>query len=126
MKLFKILELYQFCCSLKEEKLPFKVAYKLTKLSKICEHSVSFYQTEFNKIVSEYAERDENNNFISTDNGQTIKIKAGLEEECEKKISELSQVDVDDFVDIKFTLDELENLSLTISDLSCLFPFIIE
>ena len=82
------------------------------------------YQKEFQKIINDYALK-ENGQLVYSDDLTSIRIIPGKEEECTKKITELRELEVslDDF---KFDIDEFENLNLTISQMSAILPFIKE
>ena len=94
MKLFEVLELQNFYALIKDAKLPIRTTYKLTRLMRQVEQETQFYQTEFAKIVEEYALK-ENGQYVYSDDMASIKIVAGKEEECGNKILELKNLDVD-------------------------------
>lgn len=123
MNMNQIIEFKNFYEGVKDKKLPLKVAYKLNKLILKVEEEIKFYQDTFSKIVDEYAEKDENGNYIYIDGGAAIKIISGKEEECNKKIIELNELPLD-IGEISFTLEELDSLEMTISEMGCLMPLI--
>lgn len=118
MKLFNYLNFKDIYDSLKDTTLPFKTSYKLTKIFQKAEEESTFYNQELTKILSEYSESeaDENGN---------IPIKKGSEKELENKLNELLSIEVEP-CNIKLTMDELESLNFTISQLNTLMPFIEE
>ena len=124
MKLFEVLELQNFYTLIKDAKLPIKTTYKLTRLMRQVEQEIQFYQTEFAKIVEEYALK-ENGQYVYSDDMTSIKIIAGKEEECGNKILELKNLDVD-LSDFSFSIDEFEGLDLTISQLNSIIPLIAD
>ena len=125
MKINEIFEFKNFYEEIKDRKLPLKVAYKLNKLLNKLNDEIKFYQEEFSKIVQEYGERDKEGNFVYVDKERaSIKIIEGKKEECDKKIIELNNFSFD-LDGITFTLDELESLDLTITEMGCLMPFIV-
>jgi len=105
--------------------MPFKTVRKFSKLFSRLEEEVAFYQENFKKLVDEYSEKDEEGNPVLLDNGQGVKIKEGLITECNMKVDELNNLDVE-ITDIKFNEEEFENLNLTIGEASFLIPFIEE
>jgi hypothetical protein len=125
MKMFEVIELSNLYSSIKDNKMPLKTAYKFTTLMRKVEAEVKFYQSEFAKIVEEYGQKDENNQYIFSEDGQSITIVAGKENECNERLLELRNLDVE-INDINFTIDELENFNLTIAELNCLLPLIKE
>lgn len=106
-----------------EAKLTFKTAYKLKKLSEAVAPEQAFFQQKLKEIFDEYAERDENNNFIPTNDGKGIKIIPEKLSECEEKIQELYTVEIT-LPEIWFSADEFENMELTVTDMEGIIPFI--
>ena len=84
MKMYEVLSLQEFYVAVKDKKLPLKTAYKLSRLMKRVEEEIQFYNQEFNKILDEYAKK-ENNNFVFSKDGTSIEIIPGKEEECNNK-----------------------------------------
>jgi 3-deoxy-D-manno-octulosonate 8-phosphate phosphatase KdsC-like HAD superfamily phosphatase len=103
--------------------LPLKTAYKFTRLIKRAEVELEFYNERFQEIVKEYAEKDENGQYKIIDNGQSIAIIPGKESECNAKLLELRNLEVV-IDDIKFTIDELEKIDISIENLMCIMPLI--
>ena len=124
MKMYEVLSLQEFYVTVKDKKLPLKTAYKLSRLMKRVEEELQFYNQEFNKILDEYAKK-ENNSFVFSKDGSSIEIIPGKEEECNNKIIELKtlEINLDDF---SFTLDEFDGIDLTIAQMSSLLPLIKE
>ena len=122
MKMYELLELPKLYESIKEVKLPLKTTYKFTKLIKRAEEELTWYQSEFQKIIQDYGVQ-ENGQYKLSPDGQSIMIISGKESECNAKISELRNLDV--IIDnIKFSIEELEGIDITISELSCLMSLI--
>lgn len=125
MKLYEILAFRSLYEKIKDTSLPIKITYKLTKLFHRVQDELNFYQTEQYKILESIALKDNNGNYIYTEDGNGIKIEEGKEKECEEKMNELLNIDVI-VDDISFSLDELESLQLSIEDMNCLMPLIKE
>ena len=125
MKMYQILEFQKLYMELKDRSMPFKTARKFSKLFNKLEEEIVFYQENFKKLVDKYSEKDEEGNPVLLDDGQGIKIKEDLITECNMKVDELNNLDVE-ITDIKFNEEELENLNLTIGEVSFLIPFIEE
>jgi len=104
--------------------MPIKTTYKVLKLFEGIKKDVEFYKEELQKIVDEYAERNEDGEFVYTENGQGVKIKEGKLDECTEKLDALAEVEVE-VPNIKFKIDELPD-SLSVHDLKLLMPFIEE
>lgn len=124
MKMYEILALPNFYASIHEKKMPIKTAYKLSKLAKRAEEETQFYQSQFQKIIDEYALR-EDGQLVYSEDMTSIKIIPGKEDECAKKITELREIEVD-IKDFTFSIDEFENLELTMAEMSALFPLIAD
>lgn len=122
MKMFEILELQNLYNSIADIKLPLKTTYKFTRLMKRAEEELTFYQEKFREIVEEYGVK-ENGQYKLTPDGQSIAIIPGKEVECNTKLAELRNLDV--LIDgIKFSIEELEGIDVSISELSCLMSLI--
>lgn len=122
MKMYEILELQNLYNSISNIKLPLKTTYKFTRLMKRAEEEINFYQEKLCEIIEEYGVK-ENGEYKLTPDGQSIVIIPGKEVECNKKLAELRNLDV--LIDgIKFSIEELEGIDVSISELSCLMPLI--
>lgn len=122
MKMYELLELPKLYESIKDTKLSLKTTYKFAKLIKRAEDELTWYQTEFQKIIQDYGVQ-ENGQYKLTSDGQSIAIIPGKELECNSKITELRNFDV--IIDnIKFSIEELEGIDLSISELTCLLSLI--
>lgn len=123
MKMYEILDLQNLYASIAHIKLPLKTSYKFARLMKRAEEEVNFYQTKFNEIVEEYGVKEENGQYKLTPDGMSIVIIPGKETECNQKLAELRNLDVS-IEGITFTIEELEKIDVSISELSCLMPLI--
>lgn len=110
---------------LKNEKIPLKTAYKFNKLLNVLEKELSFYQEKINEIISEYSQKDEDGNPVLSEDKTSVQIVKDKIEECQKKMEELSNIEFE-INDISFTLDELENIDLTVLEVRSLMPLIKE
>lgn len=125
MKLIEILNFPTFYNQVKTCRLPFKTAHKLTKLSVAIETEISFYREKMMELITEYAAKDENGEFIYIDNGQGISLNPETQEECQAKIVELETMEIE-LPDIKFLPEEFDQTTLTIEELQPILPFIEE
>jgi len=107
-----------------KEKMPVKLAYKFMKFLKTTQKDEDFVNEKTKEFIEEYGERDKDNQFVYTDTGG-VKVKADKHEECAAKMAELRDTEVDDY-EITFTIDELEDLKLSVEDITALSPFIVE
>lgn len=125
LKMQELLGFSSFHEAAKDKKIPIKTAYKLAKLASAIEKEISFYQEKLRSIILEYAELDENNLPIQTEDGQGVRIQKGNENKCATAINELMEIEVT-LPDIAFTIEEFDNLDLTLVELSYILPFIQE
>lgn len=124
MKMYEVLNFQKIYDVIKDNKMPLKTVYKMTKIAMRVEEESAFYQEKFGGIIREYGQTDEEGNYIFTDDKTSIKIIEGKEQDCREKMKELTELEVD--MNYKFTLDELEGLDLTIEQMSMLLPFVEE
>ena len=122
MKMYEVLDLQALYASIANIKLPLKTTYKFARLMKRAEEEIAFYQEKFREIIEEYGVK-ENGEFKLTPDGQSVIITPGKENECNEKLFELRNLDVA-IEGITFTIDELERIDVSISELSCLMSLI--
>lgn len=125
LKMQQIIEFQKFYNNVKNIKLPLKTAYKLNKLITQINTESSFYQQKFSEIINEFGKRDENGELVYSSDKTSIEIEDARRDECLQKIEELQNLEVN-ISGIDFTIEELEGLNLTISEVECLMPFIKE
>lgn len=106
---------------IKSKTFSIETQYKFLKLSKIIDSEIEIFEEQRKMLIENFGERDEAGNFVVEDGG--IKIKVDSQEECEKKVRELNEMQVQ-FPDMYFSLPELEPLDLTLEDLLFLDQFI--
>ncbi len=109
---------------LAQTKLTPKLAYKIMKFYKSVSVEEEFYNTKRNEIINTYAVRDENGQIVVSDDG-TISIVKEKIGEANAAMIELNSLEVD-APNIRFTLDELEGLELSVADMFALDAFIEE
>ena len=127
MKMFEILELEGLLQKLTQKELPIRTLYKVDKLIKLVGKEKDFYQTQFQALVDTYAERDENGNYLYTDNSaEAVKIIPDKIAECQSKMNELVNIEITDVPDISFTFEELDSLTLSYTEARPLMNFIKE
>ena len=125
MRMYEVIEFTNLYENIKDSKMSLKTAYKFSRLMQQLEKEINFYQTEFAKILQSYAKKDSEGNFLISDDGDSVEIIPGKELECNTKILELRSLEVE-VKDITFKLQELDDLQLTISELSCILSLIEE
>ena len=122
MRMYEILELQNLYVGISNTKLPLKTTYKFTRLMKRAEEALNFYQQKFTEIVEEFGVK-EDGEYKLTDDGQSIIIIPGKEAECNERIAELRNLEIE-IDNIKFTIEELDPLNVTIAELNRLMSLI--
>lgn len=123
MKMIELIELSAFFTKIQNRNMPIQTVYKFTKLKQEVEREATFYQEQFTRIIEDYGQKDENG-YVFMNDGATIAIIPGKEQECKQKISDLQNLEVD--IKYTFSLDELSGLSLTISEFQPILSLITE
>ena len=125
LKMSNIILLKGVCENLKFQKTSVKTAYKISKILNVVEKEFEFYQTKIVEIVNEYAEKDENSQPIMIDGGNGVKINPEKIGEAQTKILELETIETELNI-TPLSLDELEGLEISISDMQTLSCIIEE
>lgn len=122
-EVFQVLEIRNLIIN---KKLPIKTSYKFTRFFNELEEEAKFFNETLQKLIDEYGQRDDDGNFIYTDDKQGVKIKPEKFQECTAKIEELSTLEVTLNYIPEFNLDELDSLELEMKYIELLLPFIKE
>lgn len=127
MILKDIINMQQTLSNIVNQKLPFFLAYKFSKLAKIVDENIQFYSTSLKQIIDEYAEKDEEGNILHDENSpDMIKVKSTFVEEFQQKVEELQNVEIADEIPT-FTFSDLEDkIELTTQEVLALIPVIRE
>lgn len=120
-QVFRILNIYK---EIKELKVPAFIAYKFNRLCTNLEENCKFYDEQVNKIIQEYADREEDGTIKRTPDGG-IQVKDGQTAVAQKELNDLDNLDVE-VPEIYFTVEELDRLNLSIADFNYMLPFIQE
>lgn len=107
-----------------QTKISSKLAYKIMKFCKSVAVEEEFYNTKRSEIIDMYAVKDENGQVVVSDDGM-IKIVPGKISEANVAMQELNGIEVE-APSVRFTLDELEGLELSVADMFALDAFIEE
>lgn len=124
MKLQTIETLHSSLTQLKSQEMPLRLSYKFSKLLSKIEKDSEFFTEKTREVILKYAEKDENGDLVQTEDGN-IRIQTDKIEEANKAMMELNDIEVED-INITFTLDELESLSIAPEVLQPLLPLIVE
>ena len=123
MKIYNLLKFQEIYQILNDIQFPINTTYKISRIKKYAEEELQFYFQQLQKIIEEYGEKDENGKYILSDEQSSIKIQPTRISECTAKLHELEQLEIPD-IDIKLSIDELNNINMTPSDFESLLPFI--
>lgn len=118
----RLKELSKIIGKIKEKTFDINTQYKFIKISKVIREEEELINEQQFLLLKQYAEKNEDGQFIVNKNGG-FKIKEGCVEECGLKIMEINNRQIT-LPDIYFSLDELEPLGLTFGELELLEPFI--
>ena len=94
MKMIDALNFLEAYSSIKNKPLKINIIYKLSKCLEECEKERDFYQQQLANILNKYAKKDENGNFIYTNEKTGILINESQQQVCEKELSELLTLDI--------------------------------
>jgi hypothetical protein len=123
MILSSILSFPNFYNQIRSTSLPFKTVHKLSKLSKAIEEEIGFYREKMAELIEQYAQKDDEGNYVYINDGRDIAIIPDKIQECQAKIHELETMEIE-LPNIKFSVDEFENTTLTVDELQPILPFI--
>lgn len=121
MKLVDLIQVRRVIGTHTKEQLPSGLAYKLMKFMKASENEDVFFTSEMNRIIDTYCERDE----LGTRKMEAdrVFIQSDYIDECNAKIKNLNETEVDKPA-MKFTVNELEPIKFSISEMEVLDEFI--
>lgn len=99
------------------------LAYKLNLIKNVYNTNINFFQDTFTAILNKYAEKDENGNIITEDNGMSFKLLPSTTKLAEEELNNLNNMDI---ILPNEALIELEDLGLneiSPKNFANLFPF---
>lgn len=123
--LLDIISYNQFLLSPKLNELPIAIRYKFSLIIPLLAPHIQFYEKRQQEIAVKYGKKDEEGNFVKTEDGKGIIIEDKFIDDFEKAIKELNELTVEIDADkIACSLDDLEKLNLSIAELSQISSFI--
>lgn len=125
MKIVNIINVVKIFEQFMSIKISPKLAYKVMKITKAFQEDKNFYWEKYNELAQFYGEKDNFGKVIIDQSSGVIKIMPDKIEEANQKLQELNNIEVE-IPDIKFTLDELSELQLSVEEIYYLDPFIVE
>lgn len=126
MKMSELFQLTQLRPKIEKAKMSIKTTYKFSRLFNELEEHIKFFDDTLSDLIKEYGKKDENGEYVLTENNQGVMIQEDKYEECMKKVKELNDLEPNLSYVPSFTLNELEDLELSINELNLLMPFIDE
>ena len=124
MKLVDTLAFGDVYAEVKDQKMPMRIAYKFSRAAEQMAHEAEYYRDKLRELIDTYVVKDEEGKPQLVEDGEGMKIKAGMENECAAAINELQSIEVE--VKPVFDIEDLESLELTPVQTRILLPFIIE
>ena len=118
---FQVLEIRNL---LVDQKLPIKASYKFNRFFNELENEIKFFNSTLQNLIEKYGEKDNEGNFVYTDDKQGIKIQEDKYQECMGAINDLNELEVSLTYIPEFTLDELDSLNLEMKYVNLLLPYI--
>ena len=123
--LLDIISYNQFLLNPKLNDLPLAIRYKFSLIIPLLAPHIQFYEKRQQEIAAKYGKKDEEGNFVKTEDGKGIIIEDKFIDDFEKAIKELNELTVEIDADkIACSLDDLEKLNLSIAELSQISSFI--
>jgi len=117
----QVLEFKEVVGDFREKKLPLPGAYKLLKISNALDKDMEFYHEKFQNIIETFAKKDDDGNYVYSDDGSQIIIQEDKIDECNTALEELMglEIEVDNLdlsidnfgQDAEYTLEELEKFT---------------
>ena len=126
MKMIDALNFLEAYSSIKNKPLKINIIYKLSKCLEECEKERDFYQQQLANILNKYAKKDENGNFIYTNEKTGILINESQQQVCEKELSELLTLNININEKYFIKITDIADLELDIETFNKIKPFIVE
>lgn len=119
----QIVNFYNAGSFLDNTNLPLKGAYKINKLRKSINTEFEYYHNKFQEILDKYAQKDENGEFVFSEDEQRIMIQNDMIDECNNALVELQSLEIE--VDnSNLRIEDLGDIRCTPNELEILMPFI--
>jgi hypothetical protein len=127
IKLSTVVALKEIGTQIGDLKLPLKLTYKLVKFFNSINSEADFYTSRVQKLLGEYAEKDAQGNFIhpNEDDPSSVQLKPNTKEVMLQALNELLDLEVT-IPDFLLTMEEAEQLNLSVNEFSLMMPFIQE
>lgn len=123
MNIIKVIQAKEVFAPYFREKLSPSLSYKIYKFCKLVEQEEMFYNQKMKEIIEEFAQRNDNGGIESNDG--RIRIDSKRTNEANQAVKDLQSINVE-VPNVKFTLDELSEIKLSVTDIVALDEFIVE
>ena len=94
MKLKELIQLRQILGALANQKMSIKSSYSIARFISQTNDAEIIYNQKIQELINEFGDRDQQNKFKTDENGN-ISIKEGKEQECNDKIAEIDNFEID-------------------------------
>ena len=94
MKLKELIQLRQILGALANQKMSIKSSYSVARFISQTNDAEVIYNQKIQELINEFGVRDEQGNFKQDENGN-ISIKDGVEQECNDRIAEIDNFEVE-------------------------------
>lgn len=94
MKLKELIQLRQILGALANQKMSIKSSYSIARFISQTNDAEIIYNQKIQELINEFGDRDQQNKFKTDENG-SISIKEGKEQECNGKIAEIDNFEID-------------------------------
>lgn len=123
MKLQNLVKTTKTLETLSNEKINVRLAYKIMKVLKETKNDVDFYQEKGAEIIKKFAEKDDNGEIKLSPDGRDIVLQKDKIDDFNKEYTELNDTEVT-IPEIKFEIEELEEVKLSALDLMSIEEFL--
>lgn len=124
VKMANLIAFNEFYEGMADKKLPLKILYPLKKTQKKVAEEFAVCQECLQAIIETYGEKDENGNFVLTEDQKGICIKQDKLQECQEKILELEMTDIeisDEYLIPLFDFDKMTEMTVAQFDMIAIF-----
>ena len=125
MKFNQLANLRETLTKIANQSLPFTTAYRINRLIHGLDEAWTFFSESMTALIQQYGQKDDEGNFVYTEDGQSIILIPETAAEANTKMMELGMVDAN-LPDITFTPEEFSKLELTAWEVEVLMEFIKE
>lgn len=94
MKLKELIQLRQILGALANQKMSIKSSYSIARFISQTNDAEIIYNQKIQELINEFGDRDQQNKLKTDENG-SISIKEGKEQECNDKIAEIDNFEID-------------------------------